>query len=88
MWSVSIKYITDMTNKFILTLFIILGACSFISAQELETLYLKDGSILKGVMVEQEPGKMVLFSGDLVKISHGLRMVSEDVYEIPWGDIS
>ena len=77
-----------MIKKYILSLLIVLSACSFISAQELETIYLKDGSILKGVMVEQEPGKMVLFSGDLVKISHGLRMVSEDVYEIPWGDIS
>lgn len=77
-----------MIKKYILLLLIILSACSFLSAQEKETLYLKDGSILKGLMVEQEPGKKVLFSGELVKISQGLRMVSEDLYEIPWGDIS
>lgn len=77
-----------MIKNYILSLLIVLSACSFLSAQEKETLYLKDGSILKGSMVEQEPGKKILFSGDLVKISQGLRMVSEDLYEIPWGDIS
>lgn len=77
-----------MIKNYIMSLLIFLSACSFLSAQEIEILYLKDGSILKGSMVEQEPGKKLLFSGDLVKISQGLRMVSEDLYEIPWRDVS
>lgn len=77
-----------MIKKYIFSLLIVLSACSFLSAQESEILYLEDGSILKGLIVEQEPGKKILFSGELVKISQGLRMVSEDLYEIPWSDIS
>ena len=77
-----------MIKKYIFSLLIVLSACSFLSAQESEILYLEDGSILKGLIVEQEPGKKILFSGELVKISQGLRMVSEDLYEIPWSNIS
>lgn len=76
-----------MIKNLILSLLVI-GTCSFLTAQETEVLYLKDGSILKGVMVEQEPGKSVLFSSDDVQISKGVCLVSTDLYKISWSDIS
>ena len=60
---------------------------SFLSAQEIEKMYLKNGSVLNGYILEQEPGIKILFSSMDVENNKELRMVDTDIYEITWNDI-
>lgn len=77
-----------MKKIVILSLFALSCMYSFLSAQEVETIYHKNGSVLNGYILEQEPGKNILFSSDEILVDKGLRMVDTDIYEINWNDIS
>lgn len=70
----------------VLLLFLSLST-TFLSAQEIEKMYLKNGSVLNGYILEQEPGIKILFTSTGDGNNNGLRMVDTDIYEIYWNDI-
>lgn len=82
------KIINCMKREVLFSIMLLLGVGLYLPAQNTETLYLNDDSVLKGYIKEQVPGNNIIFHSDDVDLKNGRQKSSNSLYDIKWSDIS